>query len=156
LGMNDAGYQDFDQSFLDGYTKGYRHLLDVLHDALPELRITLLQPSPFDDVTRRPQYALRDGGYNKAIVRFGQAVHELGEQRNLRVVDMNGPLVVVLEKVQSTAPPLAEKIIPDRIHPSPAGGLVMAAALLQAWNAPRLVSLTEIDAARGRVLRSEN
>lgn len=156
LGMNDAAYQDFDQSFFDVYSKGYQHLVDSLRQTLPSLRIILLQPSPFDDVTRPAQYALRDGGYNKVIVRYGQFVQELGQHQNLGVIDMNVPLVAVLEKAHLTDPTLAEKIIPDRIHPAAAGASVMAAAILKAWNAPAVVSVVEINASHGRVERREN
>jgi lysophospholipase L1-like esterase len=158
LGMNDAAYQDFDQAFLDVYAKGYQHLLDSLRQSLPNLRITLLEPSPFDDVTRPPQYALHDGGYNKVIVRYGQFVRELARQQHLDVIDMNAPLVAVIEKAHLADPVLAEKIIPDRIHPSAAGGLVMAAAILQAWNSPAVVSAVEIDvsASRARVQRRDS
>lgn len=156
LGMNDAAYQDFDQAFFDVYAKGYQHLLDALRESLPNLRITLLEPSPFDDVTRPPQYALHDGGYNKVIVRYGQLVRELAQQQHVEVIDMNAPLVAVLAKAHLANPDLAEKIIPDRIHPSAAGGLVMAAAMLEAWNAPAVVSEVEIDASRMRVERREN
>jgi lysophospholipase L1-like esterase len=156
LGMNDAAYQDFDPAFFDVYTKGYQHLLDSLKQSLPNLRITLLEPSPFDDVTRAPEYALRDGGYNKVIVRYGQFVRDLARQQHLDVVDMNAPLVAVLEKARLIDPVQAEKIIPDRIHPSAAGGLVMAAAILKAWNAPTIVSAAEIDASSARVKHQEN
>ena len=156
LGMNDGAYQDFDPAFFDVYTRGYQHLLQTLRRSLPNLRITLLEPSPFDDVTRPPQYALHDGGYNKVILRYGQFVRELARQQHLDVIDMNAPLVAVLEKARLADPALAEKIIPDRIHPSAPGGLVMAAALLEAWDAPAVVSAVEIDASRGRPQRQEN
>ena len=156
LGMNDAAYQDFDAAFFDVYAKAYRHLLDTLRQSLPSLRITLLEPSPFDDVTRPPQYALRDGGYNKVMVRYGQFVQELAREQHVEVIDMNAPLVAVLEKARQADPILTEKIIPDRIHPSAAGGLVMAAALLEAWNAPAVVSAVEIDASRTRARRQQN
>jgi lysophospholipase L1-like esterase len=156
LGMNDAAYQDFDQAFFDVYTKGYEHLLDSIRQSLPNLRITLFEPSPFDDVTRPPQYALRDGGYNKVIVRYGQFVAELARRQHVDVIDMNAPLVEVLEKARLTDPIQAEKIIPDRIHPSAPGGLVMAAALLHAWDAPEVVSTVEIDALHARLQRQQN
>ena len=156
LGMNDAGYQDFDQAFFDVYSKGYLHLLETVRQALPGLHITLFQPSPFDEVTRGPQYAMRDGGYNKVIIRYGQFVRQLAQEQKLDVIDMNAPLVAVVEKAHRADPALAEKIIPDRIHPAPAGGLVMAAAILKAWNAPAVVSNVEIDASRARVERHEN
>ena len=49
---------------------------------------------------------------------------------------MNEPLVQLLKQLQATNPELARQLIPDRIHPGPAAGLVMAARLLTAWNAP--------------------
>jgi lysophospholipase L1-like esterase len=156
LGMNDAAYQDYDPAFFDVYDKGYRHLLESLRQSLPNLRVTLFEPSPYDDVTRPPEYALHDGGYNKVIVRYGQFVRELGRQQNLQVVDMNAPLVAVIEKANAIDPVLAKKIIPDRIHPSAAGGLVMAAALLKVWNAPAIVSSVEIDATHARAGHTEN
>lgn len=51
LGMNDAAYRPFDPTILNAYEKGYEHILDVVQGALPHLRITLIQPSPFDDTT---------------------------------------------------------------------------------------------------------
>jgi len=156
LGMNDAAYQDFDQAFFDVYAKGYVHLLDTLRQSLPNLRITLLAPSPFDDVTRPAQYALRDGGYNKVMVRYGEFVRELAQQQHVAVINLNAPLVQVLEKARLADPVLAEKIIPDRIHPSAAGGLVMAAAILEAWNAPAVVSAVELDASHARAVGQTN
>jgi lysophospholipase L1-like esterase len=158
LGMNDAAYQDYDAAFFDVYANGYRHLLESLRQTLPNLRITLFEPSPYDDVTRAPEYALHDGGYNKVMVRYGQFVRDLAREQKLDVVDMNAPLVAVLEKASLAGPGLAEKIIPDRIHPSAAGGLVMAAAMLKAWHAPAIVASIEInvEAAHAQVRRQEN
>src|SRR5262249_11999585 len=46
--------------------------------------------------------------------------------------------------------------IRDRIHPGPAGQLLMAEALLKAWNAPSLVSSVEIDTGSRRVANQAN
>jgi hypothetical protein len=51
---------------------------------------------------------------------------------------------------------LAQKIVPDRIHPSPGGHLWMAEALLKSWDAPAIVTAVEINAAQSRVSRAEN
>ena len=69
LGMNDAGYRPFDSGLLKGYREGYAHILSALQSAVPGIKITAVQPSPFDDFTRPPQF---DGGYNNVLVRFGQ------------------------------------------------------------------------------------
>lgn len=153
LGMNDGSYRKFDPALFDGYCKGYQHLLDVLHAGLSDLRITLLQPSPFDDVSWPPQF---EGGYNAVLLRYGQYVSELAEQRHFAVVDMNAPLVATLQKANATDHAVAEKIIDDRIHPGPGGHLIMAATLLKTWHVPSTVSAVEIDAARGRVVRADD
>ena len=65
-------------------------------------------------------------------------------------------MVESLKKANDTDAALAQKIIPDRVHPGAPGHLLMAAALLKAWNAPAVVTAVEIDAAGGKVLRTEN
>jgi hypothetical protein len=52
-------------------------------------------------------------------------------------------------------PALARQILPDRVHPSDAGHLVMGAALLRGWNAPPLVTRVEIAADGPSVVASE-
>src|SRR2546428_5328829 len=52
LGMNDGGYKAFDPELFNTYTNGYRHIIKTLKEGLPGVRITLIQPSPYDDVTR--------------------------------------------------------------------------------------------------------
>src|SRR5438046_5572564 len=61
LGMNDASYRAFDPSIFDTYSRGYEHILQRVKGAQPGIRLTLIQPSPFDDVTRAPNF---EGGYN--------------------------------------------------------------------------------------------
>ncbi|HLW79600.1 MAG TPA: GDSL family lipase, partial [Terriglobia bacterium] len=51
---------------------------------------------------------------------------------------------------------LAQQIVPDRVHPGPGGHLVMAGALLEAWDAPATVSAVEIDAATKRVVHADH
>src|SRR5271156_1274196 len=48
LGMNDASYQPFKQQIFDVYAKGYEHLVDSIKSHFPDVRLTLIQPSPFD------------------------------------------------------------------------------------------------------------
>ena len=49
----------------------------------------------------------------------------------------------------------AKELIKDRVHPGPAGQLLMAEALLKAWNAPAVVSSVELDAASGKVIKPD-
>jgi lysophospholipase L1-like esterase len=153
LGMNDGNVKPYDPALFQTYATGYRHIIKTLKEALPNLRITLIKPSPYDDVTRPPTF---DGGYNSVLARYGNFVGELAQQMKLDVADLNTPVVAALTRANSMDSSLATKIIPDRVHPGPGGHLVMAQALLRAWNAPAIVTSVEIDAAARRVVKAEN
>ena len=153
LGMNDGSYQAWDEGIFKTYSAGYQHIIDTVKQALPGIRITVIEPSPYDDVTRSPKFA---DGYNKVLIRYGQFVKELGDRQGLLVADLNAPVVAMLEKANTADPDLAQKIVADRVHPGPGGHLIMAEALLKAWNAPRTVAAVEIEAADKRVIRAEN
>jgi lysophospholipase L1-like esterase len=153
LGMNDASYRGWDDVIFKTYSMGYQHIIDTMKHTLPGIRITVVQPSPYDDVTRPPNI---DDGYNAVLIRYGQFVKELGEREHLLVVDLNAPVVSMLEKAKAVDAELAKKIIEDRVHPGPGGHLIMAEALLRAWNAPATVASVEIDAAAQRVTRTDN
>ena len=153
LGMNDASYRTWDDAVFKTYSTGYEHILDTVKQALPGIRITVIQPSPFDDVARPPTF---EGGYNAVLIRYGQFVKELGERENLTVADLNTPVVTMLEKAKATDAETAQKIIEDRVHPGPGGHLIMAEGLLEAWNAPATVAAVEIDAGAKRLAHADN
>jgi lysophospholipase L1-like esterase len=153
LGMNDGQYKAFDESIFKTFANGYEHIIEAMKTAAPSLRFTVIQPSPYDDVTRKPIF---EPGYNATLVRYSQFLQELSTSKHLEVADLNTPVVDDLRKANALNPELAPKIIPDRIHPGAAGHLLMAEALLKAWNAPALVSAVEIDVAKGTVIQTRN
>ncbi len=153
LGMNDASYKAFDQGIFDTFKNGYEHIIDVVTKADPGVRITVIEPSPFDDVTRPPQF---DGGYNGTLLQYSDYIQELAARRHLNLADLNNPVVAALQEANDIDATLAAKLIPDRVHPGPAGHMLMAEALLKAWNAPALVTSLEIDVPSGRVVNSQN
>jgi lysophospholipase L1-like esterase len=153
LGMNDASYQPFKQPIFDVYARGYLHLVESLKMNQPGVRITLILPSPFDDVTRKPTF---EGGYNQVLLKYAEFVRSLAEKGGATVADLNTSVVAALKKANEIDPTQAQALIKDRVHPGPAGQLLMAEALLKAWNAPSLVSAAEIDGSAGRVVRQEN
>jgi lysophospholipase L1-like esterase len=148
LGMNDGKYQPFDPAVFKTYRDGYRHIVGTLLRELPGVRLTLIEPSPYDDITRQPVF---EGGYNAVLLRFSAFVGELATQTGQNVADFNTPVVAMLKLAKQADPTLAQKIIGDRIHPGPGAHLIMAEALLRSWNAPALVSDVEIDSDRGEV-----
>jgi len=151
LGMNDASYRPFDQAIFDTYADGYRHIVESLKQGLPNVRLTLIGPSPFDDVTRPPNF---EGGYNAVLLRYAQFVKELAEKEGATYADLNTSVVDATKKAEATDHELALRLNPDRVHPGLGGQLLMSAALLRAWNAPAVVSVVEIDG--DKVVKSEN
>src|SRR6266568_197422 len=144
LGMNDGSYRAFDEKIFDTYATGYQHIIESVKKELPGIRITVIQPSPFDDVTQPPRL---EGGYNAVLLRYSQFVNELAAREKLSVADLNSPVVAALEKARATDAELAKKIIPDRVHPGPGGHLLMAGELLKSWNAPATVSAVTFNAS---------
>jgi lysophospholipase L1-like esterase len=153
LGMNDGEYQPYDQAIFKKFADGYRYLMQRVKFKLPKARLTLLEPSAYDDVTRPPEF---EGGYNSVLVRFGEFVRELAKSGGDTSGDLNSPVVSLLRNAFEAAPQTAQHLIPDRVHPSAAVHLVMAEGLLKAWHAPAVVTSVELDAARGVVMTSEN
>ena len=153
LGMNDGRYRAFDQQIFDIYASGYKGIVSRLKKELPGVRITAIQPSPFDDVTRTPTF---EGGYNAVLRRYADFIKEYGGAESLVVADLNTPVVDALRRAKDANAELSQKILPDRVHPGPAGHLVMAAALLRAWNAPAYVSDVTLDAKERKVLTQDN
>jgi lysophospholipase L1-like esterase len=158
LGMNDGGYVAIgsdvnNDARFNRYKAGMEHILQVMKQAFPNLRVTLIEPSPYDDITQPPQFP---GGYNGVLVAYGQYVADLAKRNGMLLADMNTPVVDMLKKANSLDPNGAKALIPGRIHPAAGGHLIMAEALLKAWDASPLVSAVEIDAASKQIKRADN
>jgi lysophospholipase L1-like esterase len=153
LGMNDGGYSPFDPELFQTYSKGYESIIGTLRKVLPGVRITLIQPSPYDDITRPPRF---EGGYNSVLIRYGEYLRELAKREKLNPADLNTDVVAALRIANDKDPTAAQTFIPDRVHPAVAADLLMAGALLKSWNAPAIVTAVELDARAVSVGRSEN
>jgi lysophospholipase L1-like esterase len=153
LGMNDGRYRAFDEDVFHTFTDGYEHIVKAMSDAVPGLRITLIDPSPYDDVTRAPMF---EGGYNAVLLKYGEYLRALASRKSLDFADLNTRLVKALERANAADPVNAQKIVPDRVHPNRSGHLLMAASLLEAWGAKPMVTNVEIDAAAAQVAKAEN
>jgi lysophospholipase L1-like esterase len=153
LGMNDGGYRAFDQTAFDTFANGFKHIVDGLKRQFPGVRITAIQPSAYDDVTRPPSF---EGGYNRVLIRYGEFLSELASSQKLEIADLNTPIMEALTKANAADSSSAAKLIPDRIHPGEQIALVMAQGLLKSWKAPAVVSEVEIDAGRRTVTSQIN
>ena len=143
LGMNDFYYRPDQPGIFSSYTDGYKHLVNAMQKNNPQVRLTLIQPSPYDDVTRDPTIA---GGLNAVLLKYSAFVVELARDRGAQLADFNSPLTAVLKAVNDETPALAQQVIPDRVHPQQGGHWVMATSLLRSWHASSLVTSVVIDA----------
>jgi hypothetical protein len=150
LGMNDGRYRAFDQALFDEFAGGYKHIVDMVKRQFPGIRITAIQPSPYDDVTRAPTF---EGGYNAVLLRYSDFLKQLAADQHLSLADLNTGVVAALKKANETDATAAARFIPDRIHPGAAMCMIMAEGLLKSWNAPALVSEVELDAGRKEAVR---
>jgi lysophospholipase L1-like esterase len=153
LGMNDGKYVNHAPADDDAYYAGYRHIIEAVRQKFPAVRITAIEPSPFDDVTR--PFTLQPNGYNAVLVNYSQWISHFAPDSHIDVADLNTGVVAMLRKANSADPATAQKIVPDRVHPAAAGHLIMAEQLLKAWDARSIVAAVTIDAANAKVTRSE-
>jgi lysophospholipase L1-like esterase len=160
LGMNDAMYRPFDQSIYDTYVKGYTYIVNQLQKHLPGVKIVLIEPSPWDDVTQTPSYFNNPnhlpGGYNDTLLHYCAFVRQLAAEHHFMVVDFNTPIVDLLKQAEQSNPDLAKKLIPGRIHPGASVQLFMAQLLLEAWHAPTTVSTVDLNAQTHHVEDADN
>ncbi len=149
LGMNDGLYRAETEETDRVYFDGMRHIVDTVKAADPGVRITLIEPSPYDDVTRLPMFP---GGYNEVLLSFSKwlanyATQNQGTQNGMELSDFNRPMTAMLRKADEISPAEAQKLLPDRVHPSFAGHLVMAEQLLETWGARPIVASVSIHTA---------
>ena len=153
LGMNDGSYTPFTEKIQSAYTSGYEHLLQSIHEHAPGARVTLLGPSPLDDVTRPVWFP---GGYNSVLREYAELDRNLARSHNASFVIFNPPVVALLEHAEAFDPNVARLLLPDRVHPDVIAHWVMAETLLKAWDAPAEVSSVIIDANAVKLVEAQN
>ncbi len=152
LGMNDGYYMPFEQKYFDVFEDGYRKLLTSIQAGAPGARITLISPTPYDEVTHGTEFA----HYNDTVHRYAEFVPDFATQSHLGFCDFNNAVSKVLVAGKEKDPSLAVLLVPDRIHPGEALHWVMAATLAQCWGASPIVDNVQIDAASASVTMQQN
>ena len=153
LGMNDGSYRATTDEIQSAYINGYEHLIQAIHEHAPGARVTIIGPSPLDDVTRPFWFP---GGYNLVMQNFAELDRSMARKSNSLFVNFNPPVVALLQRAKAFDPQIGQLIIPDRVHPELIAHLVMAETLLDAWNAPAEVSSVVIDAHAVKIVEASN
>jgi len=138
FGMNDGGYKAYDEPTFRNYRDAQQALAETIRAS--GARQVLFTTSPVDDVLRQ------DGGvYNDTLSRMAWGVIDLARERQLPVIDLLHPMVEVQRLAKEKDP--AFTMIPDTVHPDPAGHLVMAYLAMRQIEAPRSVGEIVVDGA---------
>lgn len=159
LGMNDGGYKAATEASDKAFFDGYRHIYETLQKELPQARITAIEPSPYDDVTRPPAFPVQGGiAYNNVMVAYGKWIANFAHANHLMLADANTDFVHMLERANAADPANAKEILPDHIHPSFGGALMISEAILKAWNGRSIVASADIhvDDSKVRVEHTEH
>jgi lysophospholipase L1-like esterase len=157
LGMNDGGWEKPSPQIDAAFQTNYRILLDALHKAAPDAALTLICPTPYDEITHGTEFP----GYSRTVDMFAEDVARIGEQmqtsgnKGVVVADFSHPLTDALERAKTQFPELAPLILLDRIHPTETGHWVMAAALMSAWHVNPVVSRIELNATDAAVIAKD-
>ena len=153
LGMNDGSYRATTDEIQSAYINGYEHLIQAIHEHAPGARVTIIGPSPLDDVTRPYWFP---GGYNLVMQNFAELDRSVARKSNSLFVNFNPPVVALLQRAKAFDPQIGQLIIPDRVHPELIAHWVMAETLLDAWNAPAEVSSVVLDARAVKIVEASN
>ena len=152
LGMNDPGYVPFDEHIFDVFKTGYRALIGDLSTSLPQVQLTLIASSPYDELTHGTDFP----GLSKTVQKYGMFVKQFATERHDKFANFHDALDAALKTALKENPNYAALLIPDRIHPSEAAQWVMANELLRTWHASPFVSRVELDAASGVASATQN
>jgi len=150
FGMNDGGYAPFEETGFKTYMGGLQGIADQAKAA--NVRVAWLTPSPKEEDTTGP--AIK--GYNETLEKYSEGVKEIAAKNgNALFIDQLHPYLTTIDKARA-ADPKNRIGGGDAVHPGPPGQALMACAILKGMNFPSLVASLEINAASGKVVKSQN
>jgi lysophospholipase L1-like esterase len=129
LGMNDGGFTDLEQPLFDKY----QHDMATLIDAIGKVGATpiLLTPTMYDPLPNKLNNRTlepRDTAYPGVLEKYGAWLKEQGKQRGVAVADFYFPFRSAMEDQRRNEADWT--IIPDGMHPTAPGHVLMAAAFI--------------------------
>ena len=144
FGMNDGGYQPFNEGRFKAYYNGLQGMAEQAKAA--KIRVAWVTPQPLE--TAEPGKT-EPNAYNKTLEQFSeQGVKVIAEKYDGLFVDQFHPYLDVLNKARGQMEKYTRITGGDAVHPGPAGQSLMAASILKGLHFPTLVASVEIDASQ--------
>src|SRR5689334_4391751 len=132
FGMNDGGYQPFNQPRFATYVKGLEGMAEQAKKA--GIRVAWCTPQPLD--TAEPG-ATEPSAYNKTLEKYGDlGVKQIAEKYQSLFVDQFHPYLDVLNKARGSMKQYTRITAGDAVHPGPPGQALMAASILKGLSLP--------------------
>lgn len=163
FGMNDFGFREYGTNAapekiaaraqrLRDYEANMTLLVDAIKARIPNVRLYLMTPTPFDDVAVLPRPYCEYPGANGGLVSASEIVVRIADKEGATLVDQNAAINDFYRQVRSRND--AVVFAGDRIHPNASVHFLMAVRFLEAQNAPRVVS--DVKLQEGRVVGARN
>ncbi|CAN5663418.1 hypothetical protein BH18ACI4_BH18ACI4_20160 [soil metagenome] len=130
FGMNDGHYQAFDPALLRVYEGGLSAIIRELKTNTRAL-IYVMTPTVYDGTFHLP-WSKYDR-YSDVLDRYSEAAKQIAQREGLSVIDLHAVTREALRQAKQADP--AYTFVPDTIHPSEDGHLIMAAEILRSWGA---------------------
>ncbi len=147
-GMNDGSYVQPTDEIRTRFVTGMRELVRRLKAA--NIRIVLLTPGMVEETVNPGLAAVN---YNRGGLRIlADEVLALARQENLPVADVHKLMNEVNARAKAADPTFC--MIPDSVHPEPAGHLVMTFGLLQSLGVPLRQQSVAVDLQKRAVTAS--
>jgi lysophospholipase L1-like esterase len=140
FGMNDGGYKKLDEPTVQTFAKGIEGIITKLQEK--GVRVVVFTPGCVD---YNKQKRLGDCDYNATLDALGKAALDLAAKYKCANADVIHPMLAY--QAAQKANNAAYSMIPDAVHPDSNGHLVMANAMLKAFNVDPLPTLGTFDAA---------
>ena len=144
LGMNDGNHEPFNQAIFDTY----RQDMAAIVQSIQKIGATpiVLTPTMFDARVRRAIRPDADAEstalYNAVLAYYGAWLREVATEQGLGFVDVWAPLDNLVLEQRKSDPNFT--LVPDSVHPDPAGHVVMAMAIIHDLGLPRQMSSIRI------------
>jgi len=154
LGQSDSGVDAnppvaYNDSNLSPFNSGYEHIINKLTKDNPGVRITLITPSYYEDLTKPDKQAV--------LQHYIDSVIRIGSDNSLTAVNVSNPAADMLAKAQSVDSANASKLFDkNNIIANEWQDAVVAAAIVKVWGFSPTVSAVSIDGANGAVTQSVN
>jgi len=142
FGMNDGRYRTPDAAVTARFAQGLEGIVKKLREQ--RVRVIVFSPGCVDG-DRKPNLA--KAKYNGTLAGLGKEAARIAKANDCLFVDVHHPMLAFQTAEKKRSPKFT--MIPDAVHPSGAGHLVMADIMLRGMGADPVLPLGTFDAGAG-------